>query len=100
MSESQWQALDLLVELAAELSLEMRLEPGDMQLLNNHVVYHARAAFEDHSEPGHGRLLVRQWLAMPNSRALPEGHEVLWRSAAPGAHRGGIWPPEDRPLPL
>jgi hypothetical protein len=27
---------------------------------------------------------------MPNSRALPEGHEVLWGSIAPGTRRGGI----------
>lgn len=100
LSEAQNEAIDLLAELATELCFEMTLQPGDIQLLNNHVVFHARAAFEDHSEPGHGRLLVRQWLAMPNSRALPEGHEVLWGSIAPGAHRGGIWPPEERPRPL
>jgi len=27
---------------------------------------------------------------MPNSRALPAGHEVLWRSIEGGAVRGGI----------
>ena len=36
------------------------------------------------------RLLYRLWLAMPNSRTLPEGHEVLWRTTAAGALRGGI----------
>jgi hypothetical protein len=29
-------------------------------------------------------------MAVPNSRALPPGHEVLWRSIEPGALRGGI----------
>jgi hypothetical protein len=33
---------------------------------------------------------LRLWLAVPNSRALPEGHEVLWRNIAAGAPRGGI----------
>jgi len=29
-------------------------------------------------------------MAVPNSRALPPGHEVLWRNIAAGALRGGI----------
>ena len=32
----------------------------------------ARAAFED-SDDSQGRLLLRLWLAMPNSRPLPAG---------------------------
>lgn len=50
----------------------------------------ARTPFEDDAATGRDRLLLRLWLAMPNSRALPEGHEVLWRSTMPGALRGGI----------
>jgi hypothetical protein len=54
------------------------------------VIYHARTAFEDDPEQGADRLLLRLWLAMPNSRALPEGHEVLWRNIEAGVIRGGI----------
>lgn len=68
----------------------MRFEPGDMQFLNHHVIYHARTAYEDDPEPGRDRLLYRLWLAMPNSRPLPAGFEVLWGRTAPGAVRGGI----------
>ena len=46
--------------------------------------------FEDDASTGHDRLLMRLWLAMPNSRALPAGHEVLWGTTAAGALRGGI----------
>ena len=53
-----------------------------MQFVNNHVIYHARSAFEDDDE-GHHRLLLRLWLSMPNSRALPAGHEVLWPAGRP-----------------
>jgi hypothetical protein len=67
-----------------------RFEPGDMQLVNNRVIYHARTAFEDDAGGGRVRLLHRLWLSMPNSRALPPGHEVLWGSVEPGAPRGGI----------
>ncbi|CAN0497017.1 unnamed protein product, partial [Discosporangium mesarthrocarpum] len=42
---SQEEALDLLAELANELCYEMTLQPGDIQLLNNHEVYHARDPF-------------------------------------------------------
>jgi len=89
VSDRQWQALDLLAKLAEELCFEMCFEPGDIQYVNNHVIYHARSAFEDDDE-GHDRLLLRLWLSMPNSRALPAGHEVLWRAVEAGALRGGI----------
>ena len=90
LTEVQRQGIDMLMELAQELSFEMRFEPGDMQLLNNHVIYHGRTPFEDDAASGQDRLLLRIWLALPNSRALPKGHEVLWRSIEPGADRGGI----------
>lgn len=87
MSDAQWEALDLLAEVAAEVCMEMRLEPGDMQLLNNHVIYHARTAYEDGADR---RCLKRIWLSMPNSRALPAVQAVLWRNVEAGANRGGI----------
>ncbi len=90
LSAAQQEAIELLVSLAEELSFEMRFEPGDMQLANNHVVYHARTAFEDDERTGDVRLLYRLWLSMPNSRALPVGHEVLWGRIEAGALRGGI----------
>ena len=39
------------------------------------------------------RCLHRLWLSMPNSRALPEDHGVLWGEVAAGARRGGIVQP-------
>ena len=99
LSDAQWEALDLLADLANELCLEMTLEPGDMQFLNNHVIYHARTNYQDHDEPDRKRLLLRLWLAMPNSRALPDSYQVLFGDTAPGALRGGIWPPSEAPAP-
>jgi hypothetical protein len=90
MSAAQWEALDLLAEVASEVSFEMTLRPGDLQLLNNHVIYHSRTAFEDHPEPERKRRLHRIWLSVPNSRALPEGFEVLWGRVEAGALRGGM----------
>ena len=90
LTPAQDEALDMLADVAEELSYEMTLEPGDIQLLNNHVIYHARTAYDDDPAPGRDRLLLRLWLSMPNSRALPPGFEVLWGSVEPGALRGGI----------
>jgi len=90
MSPALREALDMLLDLAKELAFEMTLEPGDIQFLNSHVTYHGRTPFEDDRSTGRDRLLLRLWLSMPNSRALPEDHAVLWRNVAAGALRGGI----------
>ncbi len=93
MDAAQWEALDMLHAIAEALCMEMVLAPGDLQFLNSHVTYHARTQFEDDPRPGHRRLLYRLWLSSPTSRALPEGHEVLWRAIEAGARRGGIVQP-------
>jgi TfdA family taurine catabolism dioxygenase TauD len=90
LTPAQDEALDLLARVCDEFAYEMELGPGDIQLLNNHVIYHGRAGYEDAAEPGRDRLLMRLWLAPPNSRPLPEGFEVLWGSVKGGAVRGGI----------
>jgi len=90
LTAAQHEAIEMLMALAKDLSFEMRMEPGDIQLLNNHVVYHGRTPFEDDDTLGQRRSLYRLWLAMPNSRALPEDHAVLWGQVAAGALRGGI----------
>ena len=90
LTDAQWRALELLAATAEELCLEMRLAPGDLQFLNNHVIYHARGAFQDDPAQGRRRLLYRVWLAMANSRALPDDHAVLWGDVGSGGRRGGI----------
>jgi len=92
MEDRHWQALDTLHDLAGELCMEMTFAPGDMQFINNHVIYHARTAYEDQTGAtrDHRRLLHRLWLAMPNSRALPLDQGALWTSVEAGARRGGI----------
>jgi hypothetical protein len=96
MSDRHWEALDLLATLAEELCFEMSFAPGDIQFVNNHVIYHARRAFADGADGG--RLLLRLWMAVPNSRALPEGHEILWRTVEAGALRGGIGQTQTTPV--
>ncbi len=86
-----WKALDVLQAACEACAFEFSQGSGDMTFFNNHAVYHARTAFEDvPAVNGGGRLLMRLWLSMPNSRALPEDHAILWRDVRAGAPRGGI----------
>ena len=90
MTDAQWQALDLLAEVASELSSGHDFVPGEIQILNNHVVYHARDAYEDGEGADEKRLLYRLWLCPPRNRALPPGHEVLWGNIEANSLRGGL----------
>lgn len=46
----------------ADMRLDMELERGDMQFINNYTTLHARTAFEDYPEPAKKRHMVRLWL--------------------------------------
>ncbi len=48
--------------------LDLWLEPGQIQLLNNRVIVHGRSAYEDHAEPERRRHLVRLWLRAGDRR--------------------------------
>ena len=93
ISPAQEEALDRHAAVCEELAFTMDLQPGDLQLLNNHVIYHSRTAYEDEDGSDRDRLLLRLWLSPSNSRALPPGFEVLWGTTAPGVPRGGIAQP-------
>jgi hypothetical protein len=96
LTAAQNEALDLWAAVCEELCYSMDMRAGDLQLLNNHVVYHARSTYEDDPAPGRDRFLMRLWLSMPNSRALPAGYEALWGRTEAGALRGGIAQPAGR----
>jgi hypothetical protein len=99
LSALQRDAIDMLMNLAQEHCFEMTLEPGDIQFLNSHVTYHGRTPFTDDATSGHDRLLLRLWLSMPNNRALPQGHGVLWGSIEARTRRGGIGQETSSPTP-
>ncbi len=93
LSKAEHEAIAMLMAVAEAECFEMRFEPGDIQLLNNHVVYHGRTAFRDDPGKQQDRMLMRLWLSVPNSRALPEDHAILWGDIASGRPRGGIAQP-------
>jgi len=65
-------------------------KPGDVQLLNNHVCFHARTAFEDYPERERRRHLLRMWLSVPNSRPLSRAMGTIYQDQRPGVVRGGF----------
>ncbi len=85
------QALDAFDALANDprLHLSMRLAPGDLQFVHNHVLLHDRTAFLDFAEAGRRRHLLRLWLACPGARELPPAFAARYGSLVVG-DRGGI----------
>jgi hypothetical protein len=91
LTAEQTGAVWYVAEVAAEPAfwIERTLEPGAMSFVHNHTVFHMRTAFEDFDEPDRKRHLLRSWLSLPNSRALPASFASAFTDVRPGAVRGG-----------
>ncbi|MGY4927623.1 TauD/TfdA family dioxygenase [Streptomyces sp. 900105755] len=89
LTERQLEAINKVEEIAARPGLvtPMQFEPGDLQMINNHLVLHGRTAFAS-EEPGAGRHLLRMWFSVPSSRSLPPGYEAAWGTREGGTLRG------------
>jgi hypothetical protein len=74
LTEQQVRALDALDELtnSPDFVLNMDFRPGDIQLLNNYTVMHARTEYEDYPGPERKRELIRLWLIVTRELGLPE----------------------------
>lgn len=94
MSSEQVAALDTLDGyLADENNWQYRrdFEPGDVMLLNNHIVFHSRTEFVNGEALENCRQLYRAWLSMPNSRALAASMKCFFGNVEAGAgRRGGV----------
>ena len=91
LAPEDYEALDMLGELAADpkLRLDMEFMPGDIQFLHNHTILHSRSAYEDWPEPERKRHLLRLWLAPPGARPLPPVFAECYGDLTIG-NRGGI----------
>jgi len=69
----QREALQAVQDIAnrPELMLSMDFREGDIQLINNHILLHARESYEDYPEPGRERHLLRMWIAVDDERRRP-----------------------------
>lgn len=95
----QREALIAVQEIAnrPELMLTMDFQEGDIQLVNNHTMLHAREAYEDYPEPGRERHLLRMWIAVDEARRRPlaDALSARYRWVA----RGGV-PLKQPPAPV
>lgn len=94
----QREALEYLRTTASDprFHFNFRLQSGDIQLLNNYCVFHARTNFTDYPETYRKRHLLRLWLSVTNSRPLHPVFASRFRSAKAGTIRGGISPRRTR----
>lgn len=86
----QREALEAVQEIAnrPELVLSMDFQEGDIQLLNNHIMLHARTAYVDYDEPERKRHLLRMWIAVADARRRPLADALSARYE--WVRRGGI----------
>jgi len=86
----QREALEVVQEIAnrPELMLTMDFKEGDIQFINNHIMLHAREAFEDYPEPGRERHVLRMWIAVDDARRRPLADALSGRYE--WVRRGGI----------
>jgi hypothetical protein len=84
----QQQAIDYVHELALreDMRIDMMLEPGDIQIINNYITLHARTNYIDHDE-GRKRFLLRMWINLRDSVQLSPDFAAFVRRGIPAAHR-------------
>ncbi len=82
------------------LHMTMRLQPGDMQFVHNHVLLHDRTAFEDWPDRAQRRHLLRLWLACPGARVLPPAFAARYGSLDVGDRGGIVVPGTQLSVPL
>lgn len=92
LTPRQIEALDLFDQLLAreDLCYHMWLQPGDIQLVNNHIVLHSRTEYEDYDEPDRKRHLFRLWLSLPQAQPLPQGWLDAYKDVDRACVRGGF----------
>jgi hypothetical protein len=92
LTTQQLALIDLLENLFPDprFCYAMRLEQGDMQLVNNYHVIHSRTRFEDFDEEDKKRHLIRLWLAIPGCQPLPDEWIEPYKCTLANAVRGGL----------
>ena len=77
LSEKQIEALDLVDKLCSspEFCLQLKLEPGDLEIASNSTTFHSIENYIDPKDPSKKRLMLRLWLSLYNGRPLPKEYE-------------------------
>jgi len=85
LEQQDIEALNLFDQVAAapENRLAFFLERGDMILINNYVVLHARTRFANFPDPERQRRLVRLWLDAEGFRDVPKEFNLFETNGVP-----------------
>jgi len=83
LSSVEIEAFDRLDDIMQkkEMRIDMMMQPGDLQLVNNYTVLHSRTSFEDYEDLQLRRKKLRLWLKNPFARQL--GYEFPGRDGFP-----------------
>src|SRR5262245_8402970 len=85
LTEEDIAAFDLFdaIAKAPENRLSFYLERGEMMVINNYTVMHARTEFTNHAAPERQRRLVRLWLDAPGFRDVPREFNLFKTNGVP-----------------
>lgn len=81
-------AYDFMCEVTRrdELAHWFMMEPGDIQMLSNHSVFHSRTSYIDHDDVDQQRCLFRLWVNIPGGRRLADNFADRYNTGP----RGGV----------
>jgi hypothetical protein len=88
LTQRQRLLMEVFDKLAEEGGTEVDMTSGDLMIVNNYSVLHARSNFRDPDDPGQRRLLLRLWIAMRHGRPLPFDYDRGVNTD--GRARGGV----------
>lgn len=85
LTERDIAAFNLFDEIAKapENRLSFYLERGEMMVINNYTVMHARTQFTNYPQPERQRRLVRLWLDAPRFRDVPQEFNLFKTNGVP-----------------
>ena len=100
MSDALRDAFRTMMEICEVVHLSIDYEAGDIGLVNNHGIFHARGDYEEWPEADRRRYLLRLWLCPPDGRPLPESYAQRYGSVTPGDRVGIVCPATEFNAPL
>lgn len=88
LSPLQQAAVDYVHELGTreDMRIDMLLEPGDIQIINNYITLHSRTNYIDHDD-GRKRYLLRMWINLPDNVQLSKDFAAFVRRGIPALNQ-------------
>jgi len=85
ITDTELEAIDLFDAIAREsqTAVSFSLDYGDMLVINNYTVLHARRAFEEFPDPERRRHLLRLWLDADDFRDVPKEFNQMSANGIP-----------------